>query len=412
LFRLRIIVTGLAATYPLGGVFWDYLQYVLGFARLGHEVLYLEDTARWCYDPDQSTFIESGSGNAAYLARELPKLGPELVDRWFFRDITGATWGWEWAKVVEFCRSADLFINISASCHMRPEYFKAARTVFIDSDPMYTQAPMPEYALGKAINPKQLEQIEMMLAHDAFFTFGENLNSPDCLVPSMVVDWIPTRQPIVNECFAGVGIEVPPAARRKTLTTVMSWEPAEKGPVVNGIAYTGKSSEFLRFLDLPASSPLPMEIAISGSPPRDRLRDAGWRLVEAQQVSRDPWIYRDYLANSIGEWSVAKNAYVASNSGWFSCRSACYLSLAVPVIVQDTGFGCALPSGEGILRFSNVDEALAAIEALAADPVRHARAAREIAHEYFDYRKVLTHLIDRAMAASRRSKPISPVTAD
>ena len=401
--RLRIIVTGLAITYPLGGVFWDYLQYVLGFARLGHDVLYLEDTARWCYDPGQSTFVESGAANAAYLARELPRLAPELRDRWFFRDITGATWGWDWAKVAEFCRSADLFINISASCHMRPEYFKAARTAFIDSDPMYTQAPLPEYVAGKITDRQKLDQIEMMFGHDALFTFGENVNGNGCLIPRGNVEWIPTRQPIVNECFTGAGVEVSPALRRKTLTTVMSWEPAEQGPVVDGVAYTGKSTEFLRFLDLPALSPIPLEIAISGRSPRDRMRNAGWRLVEAQEISRDPWTYRDYLANSIGEWSIAKNAYVASNSGWFSCRSACYLSLGVPVIVQDTGFGCAIPSGNGILKFSTMDEAKAAIDKLAADPVGQGRAAREIAHEYFDYRKVLPQLIDRAMATTRRS---------
>ena len=48
--RLRIVVSGLAATYPLGGAFWDYLQYVIGLHRLGHDVLDLEDTGSWCYD--------------------------------------------------------------------------------------------------------------------------------------------------------------------------------------------------------------------------------------------------------------------------------------------------------------------------------------------------------------------------
>lgn len=410
--RLRIIVTGLAATYPLGGVFWDYLQYLLGFVRLGHEVLYLEDTARWCYDPEQSTFVESGARNAAYLARELPKLAPELHDRWFFRDITGTTWGWDWSKVTEFCRSADLFINISASCHMRAEYFNAARTVFIDSDPMYTQAPLPEYVAGRIADPQKLEQIEMMFGHDVLFTFGENVNGADCLVPRGRAHWIPTRQPIVTECFAGEGIEVPAASRRRALTTVMSWEPAEKGPVVAGVAYTGKSTEFLRFLELPALSPVPMEIAIGGRAPLDQLRASGWRLVDAYPVSRDPWIYRDYLANSMGEWSVAKNAYVASRSGWFSCRSACYLALGVPVVVQDTGFGCALPSGTGILRFSTMDEARAAIEALNSDSIRHTRAAREIAHEYFGFRKVLQDLIDRAMSTAPHPRVNSSTTAE
>ncbi|HEX6212074.1 MAG TPA: glycosyltransferase family 1 protein, partial [Methylomirabilota bacterium] len=77
--RLRIVVTGLAATYPFGGVFWDYLQYALGFARLGHEVLYLEDTGRWCYDPVAGTFVESGERNAAALAEALKACDPALA---------------------------------------------------------------------------------------------------------------------------------------------------------------------------------------------------------------------------------------------------------------------------------------------------------------------------------------------
>src|ERR1700730_11292008 len=103
---LRIVVTGLAATFPFGGVFWDYLQYALGFLQLGHKILYIEDTGKWCYDPQAETFVESGARNAAYLARELSKFS-QLAENWFFRDATGATWGQSWEKVVEFCRSAD-----------------------------------------------------------------------------------------------------------------------------------------------------------------------------------------------------------------------------------------------------------------------------------------------------------------
>ena len=91
--RLRIVVTGLAATYPLGGVFWDYLQYVAGMARLGHEVIYLEDTGKWCYDPAAHTFVERGNANAAYLAREIRRLMPEADSAWFFRDAAGQTFG-------------------------------------------------------------------------------------------------------------------------------------------------------------------------------------------------------------------------------------------------------------------------------------------------------------------------------
>ena len=42
--RLRVVVLGYIVRGPLGGLAWHHLQYVLGLARLGHEVLFLEDS--------------------------------------------------------------------------------------------------------------------------------------------------------------------------------------------------------------------------------------------------------------------------------------------------------------------------------------------------------------------------------
>jgi hypothetical protein len=189
---------------------------------------------------------------------------------------------------------------------------------------------------------------------------------------------------------------VPIAGRRPVLTTVASWEPTERGPLIKGVEYAGKSREFIRFLDLPARSPLPLEVALSGPAPVERLRAHGWQLVDPYPISKDPWRYRRYLATSLGEWSVAKHAYVASRSGWFSCRSACYLALGVPVIVQDTGFGCAIPTGRGILPFRTPEEAVDAIEQLRADPAAHAEAALAIADEFFDSDRILARLVDQS----------------
>ena len=392
--RLRIAVTGLAATYPLGGVFWDHLQWVLGFVRLGHDVLYVEDTGRWVYDPMAGTFVESGAQNAALLAETLKALDSGLADRWFYRDGTGQTYGWRWPDVVRFCRTADLFVNVSASCWMREEYFAARRIVFVDSDPMYTQASVDGYLTG-ALDTEARTRVEMLRRHDVFFTFAENIGAPDCRVPTAMFDWIPIRQPIVLDRFEPES--VPVAARRRTLTTVGSWEPSDEGgPVVDGVAYAGKGPEFHRFIELPARSPLPLELALSGKVPAELLRAHGWRLVDPLTVSRDPWVYLSYLATSLGEWSVAKQAYAASRSGWFSCRSACYLALGVPVVVQDTGFGCAIPTGRGVLPFATLEQAAHAIERLVTDPAGHAAAARDIAREYFDSNRVLTRLIERA----------------
>ena len=400
--RLRIVVTGLAATYPYGGVFWDYLQYPLGFARLGHDVLYLEDPGTWCYDPVGVTFVPDGARNARLLARRLAAYVPELAERWFFRDPAGATYGRGADQVARWCRDADVFVHLSASCRTPERYFGAARTVFVDSDPMYTQASVPGYQAG-TLDAAGRSRVDMLRRHDVFFTFAENVGRPDCRVPTGLFEWIPTRQPIVLDRFAA--FRVPPQRRRHVLTTVGSWEPTtgKAGPVVEGITYGGKTSQFRRFADLPRRSPVPVYAALSGHFPARLLRRGGWRLEDPDAVSVSPGTYRRWLASSLAELSVAKHAYVASRSGWFSCRSACYLALGVPAIVQDTGFGGSIPTGAGVLAFSTADQAAAAIQQVVTEPARHTAAAVEIAHEHFDAAKVLGRLLERALAAQPSS---------
>jgi hypothetical protein len=336
--RLRVVVTGLAATYPYGGVFWDYLQYPLGLHRLGHEVLYLEDSGRWCYDPVTVTFVDDGRRNARLLGRRIAAYMPELAGRWCFRDPRGATHGRLFDEVVRFVAGADLFIHLSASCDMNDDYWAAHRTVFIDTDPMYTQASVPAYQAG-TLDDAGRARVDMLRRHDAFFTFAENVGAPDCRVPTGLFGWIPTRQPIVLDRFEP--FRVPVERRRRVLTTVGSWEPATRatGPEVDGVVYGGKSVEFRRFADVPSRSAVPLYAALNGHVPAHLLRRGGWRLEHPDAVSVSPGTYRRWVATSLGEFSVAKNAYVASRSGWFSCRSACYLALGVPAVVQDSGFG-------------------------------------------------------------------------
>lgn len=392
---MKVVVTGLAASYPFGGVFWDYLQYAAGFEQLGCDVLYLEDTGKWCYDPRKGTFVESGAENAAHLARQIETVMPMLRDRWHFIDGTGRSFGMERAAALRFCGQAELFLHISASCWMRDEYFAARRVAFIDSDPMYTQSGIAQYADGEA-DATTHDRIANLQRHHVFFTFAENIGNSDCRVPTDLIDWHPTRQPIVLDLLEPHA--VPLAQRRRVLTTVASWEPHEKGPLVRGVQYCGKSTEILRLGDLPARSPVPLEMALSGPFPEDELRRRGWQLVDPKVMSRDAVSYRDYLANSLGEFSVAKNAYVASHSGWFSCRSACYLALGVPVVVQSTGFERVIPTGRGVLAFNTPAEAQTAIADLLERPQEHAEAARQIARDHFDARRVLGDLLKVALA--------------
>jgi hypothetical protein len=103
--------------------------------------------------------------------------------------------------------------------------------------------------------------------------------------------------------------------------------------------------------------------------------------------------YRDFIAGSRGEFTVAKDIYVRPNSGWFSDRAVCYLAAGRPVVTMRTGFTSYCPTGHGLFDYANRDEALAAIDAIAADYAGHSRAARELAGDCFAGERVIAQLL-------------------
>src|SRR6266481_10055640 len=103
---MRVIVTGLIATYPVGGVAWDYVQYVHGLAALGHDVTYLEDTGQWVYSPASQTFSDDCRENVAYLRRVLRHHDGAYA--FAFRDPAGALHGMEEGEPARRCGGADL----------------------------------------------------------------------------------------------------------------------------------------------------------------------------------------------------------------------------------------------------------------------------------------------------------------
>jgi len=391
--KRTIIVCGLAATYPLGGVAWDYIQYLHGFYRLGHDVYYLEDTGGWAYDPFKVTFVEDMSYHVEYLREYLERLDPGLATRFCVIDPNGRHYGLSAEALAGVVKRADVFINISTTCQLREEYAKIPVKVLIDSDPLYTQEDFPAYMDG-TVGQDERWCIDEMLRHDVFFSFGENIREDFCTVPKGLVDWIPTRQPIVLDSWSGA----PARPSRDVFTTVLSWQPTEEGPIVGGVRYGGKNLEFEKLIDLPQKTSAVLELALGGGrPPRELLAGKGWKLADGFSMSKTPWVYRDYLWNSLAEFSTAKNAYVATQSGWFSCRTACYLASGRPAVVQDTGFSRFMDVGEGVLAFNDEAGALAGIEAVRADWARHSQAARDFAKRYFDSDAVLSRLLTEAL---------------
>jgi glycosyltransferase involved in cell wall biosynthesis len=106
--------------------------------------------------------------------------------------------------------------------------------------------------------------------------------------------------------------------------------------------------------------------------------------------------YQAFIAGSRGEFTVAKDIYVRPNSGWFSDRAVCYLACGRPVVTMRTGFTSFCPVGRGLFDYASHEEALAGIDAIAADYPRHSRAARELAGEYFAADRVIGQLLSEA----------------
>lgn len=387
--RLRILVSGLIAQYPLGGVTWDYLQYVTGLAALGHDVFYVEDTGQWPYDPSSRGIGKNCEYNVRYLAGVMERFG--LADRWVYRFPWQSQWfGLSDAKRAEVFASADLLVNVSGTLERPAEYRQVVpRLVYIDSDPVFTQVKL---ARG------QEDFRRLLAAHDIHFSFGERLALGDEAhrVPATPISWLPTRQPVVLDQWATD--ETP----RDVFTTVMNWT-SYKPVIHEGRSYGQKDVEMRRFLDLPARvAPSVLELAVAGGKtsgtPYDLLRHKGWRVADPDRACGDLDSYRRYIQTSRAEWSVAKNGYVAGQAGWFSCRSACYLAAGRPVVVQDTGLAGLFPIGEGLLAFATVEEAADGIRRVEADYARHSRAAREIAEAHFDSGRVLGALVEQVFA--------------
>jgi hypothetical protein len=388
---LRIVVSGMVGVYPVGGVAWDYLQYVIGLARLGHDVFYHEDTWSWPYHPVEKTRTADGAYSAGFVGRFFERYAPELKDRWHYLHLHEESFGMERPAFDEVARTADLFVNVSGASMIPEALGPRCVKAFLDTDPGYNQIMLSERFTWS-------ENVERWCAgvadHDRFFTYAENIHAPDCLVPRLDFDWRTTRMPVVSELWGQTPVD---AAAVPNWTTVMSWKEFGGPLVYRGVEYGSKSREFEKLIDLPTRIRLRLRVAVGGSEaPRERLAQHGWEVVDGPSATTTPEDYRNFIEGSRGEISAAKHVYVAMRTGWFSCRSACYLASGRPTVVQNTGFPPQLPVGEGILAFDTVEEAAEALARVEADPTRHARAAREIAGEYFDAAGVLARFVEEA----------------
>ncbi|HEV2754762.1 MAG TPA: glycosyltransferase family 1 protein [Actinomycetota bacterium] len=381
---MKAVVAGMIGCFPVGGVAWDYGQYALGLERLGFDVYYLEDCGLETYDPRTGLYSDDPSYGVDFLGASLEALSPALGRRWHFRAADDSTYGMPAEEMAEAVATADVFVNVSGGCLLRDEYLACRRKVLIDTDPGWNH-----FVIFPRLDARAAAGGRGFREHDFFFTYAERIGRPGCELPELGIAWHPTRPPVVSGCWA-------PEPPGQKWTTVMSWDNYRKPVEHGGRSYGSKGPEFERIERLPELVDVELELATGGvRPPVDRWRSLGWTLVDSQEVSLTPDVYRSYVQSSRGEFSVAKNIYAATGSGWFSCRSACYLAAGRPVVLQDTGFSESIPAGKGVLAFRTLDEAVRAIEAVEADYDAHSDAAREVALQHLDSDVVLSDMLER-----------------
>jgi hypothetical protein len=384
---LTIVVCGILGRSPYAGVAWQGLHYLEGFRRLGHDVWYVEDTGVWPFDLERNTVTDDPGYTLQFLARVLAWAG--FGDRWAYRAASRGddVYGPAASTLPALLHRADVLVNVTGATRLREEHLGIPVRVYLETDPVLAQL---EVAQGNR------STIEALASHTHQCTFGENLGSADCWVPVERFHYRPTRQPVVVDWWSGGGGAPRADATRLRLTTVATWRQSAKDIRWQGrILRWSKHEQFLKLLDLPRRSNHVFELALTEADAGtlELLGAHGWRLRDAIPLTMDILPYRDYIQGSDAELTAAKEQYVEPGTGWFSDRSASYLAAGKPVITQDTGFGKVLPTGRGLFPFHTIDDLLAAVEAVAADYETHARAAREIAAEFFAAEIVLARLL-------------------
>jgi hypothetical protein len=376
--REVVAVAGSLAQKPTyGGHAWQFLQYLLGFRRLGYEVLFLDRlTPDMCADAD-------GNPQPVRTSRHLHRLveimrGFGLEDSFSVLGEDGrVVAGRSRREALDHLRRSVLVLNVMGYLADDELLAAAPKRVFLDTDPGFGQMW------------SDLGLFDPFDGHDAFVTIAQNLGGEECPIPACGLEWIKLRPPVVLDEWpaqhGGLG----------AFTTIGAWrgryEPIEYG----GKTYGLRVHEFRKFADLPCRTGLAFEAALDIDPAEERdlglLTNGGWRLIDPAPVTGDPWTYRRYLQQAGAELMVAKGIYVQTHSGWFSDRSVCFLASGKPVLAQDTAPG--VPVGDGLVTFSTLDEAVAGAEAIAGAPERHARAARALAQEVFGSDRVLSKLL-------------------
>ena len=389
--KKKIIVRGFMGGCPIAGVIWQHIHYIVGLQRLGHEVYYVEDTSNYPYNPVTLDF----SADFSYAADTLGKLAKQygFHCRWAYcarYKEPFAIAGMERDALLKLYKAADCALNICGSHLINEELASIRHLIYVETDPGVEQIK---------VDKGDRDTIHHLQHHQHLFTFGESIGTAAFPVPLHGFNWLATRQPVVTDFWCATD-EPPPPPPEALLTSICGWSTAGKKDIVwRGSNYLwSKSDSFLRFVEAPKRSGERFEL-LADIVDRSQLElflKNNWNVLLPYELSVSWDRYCDYIRNSKGEFTCAKDQYVRLNTGWFSDRTACYLAAGRPAITQQTGFTAHYGGKGGLFPFSTIEEIIDAVASISLDYERHSRAALAIGREIFEAEKVLKDLLERA----------------
>jgi hypothetical protein len=380
--RETVVIAGALAQRPgVGGHAWVFANWVLGLQALGYRVVFVDRL-----EPE----MLGGRKCAVHRTRQwrwasstMSRLAP-ATDVALLYDRGRVCQGMSRRQLNRRCRGAIAVFNFMGYIDDPEVLGLPDRRVFVDIDPGFPQLW------------RDLGLADVLAGHDAYVTVGLNLGAQECTLPTCGIDWVPTVPPVALDRWPVREVQRPDHVFTSVCTWRGPWAPVHHGSTTYGL----RAHQARGFVDLPRRAPwarfeLALDIDAADRADADLLRSAGWRLVDPRRAAGQPERFQSYIQRSSAELLIAKDLYVRSRGGWVSDRSACYLASGRPVVAQDTGASSHVPTGEGLLAFSTLDEAESATADVVADYRRHAKAARALAAEVFDAPRVMGALLSR-----------------
>ena len=383
--KKRAVVGVGVAGFPknAAGNSWAFLQWATGLREMGWDVWMVESLqAKEIIDKNGQSCRFSDSLNLVHWKAMLSELGWNQQ-----ATLLAEGESVEERGLREFADGADLFLNLSGH-FKRPDLVGgAAARVYVDLDPAFTQ-----------IWAKVYDSPMNFAGHNAFWSVGLSMGR-GAVVPDTGHDWKPILPPVCRRYWSpeAVGNPAGPAAElgRDHWTTITHWY-GYAAVEWEGRSHGNKSEEFAKLRSWPRQAGLRPRVVTDLGPGEERagLEMEGWEFLEPSAICSEWKAYRSFLAASRGEFSPAKSGYLTAKTGWFSDRSALYLALGRPVLLQETGWSQWLPSDKGLVAFRTPKEAVERVKEIEKEYATHARAAEKIAREHLAAEKSIGQALE------------------